>query len=62
MGAILELACKQRNEIMKKKQRKPKAIFLVGGLGGNQILHDRLEKGFSPSGDIQIIQPRGPNV
>lgn len=61
MSEILQLACKQRNDTMKSKQKKPKAIFLVGGLGGNQFLYKRLEAEFS-TGDIEVIQPRGPNV
>jgi tRNA A37 threonylcarbamoyltransferase TsaD len=61
MTDILKLACKQRNGAMKSKQKKPKAIFLVGGLGGNQLLHERLKAEFS-TGDIDVIQPRGPNV
>jgi hypothetical protein len=61
MSDILKLACKQRNETMKKKQRKPKAILLVGGLGGNSFLYDRLKAEFS-TGDIDVIQPRGAQV
>jgi tRNA A37 threonylcarbamoyltransferase TsaD len=61
MSDILELACKQRNKIMKSKHKKPKAIFLVGGLGGNRFLYERLQAEFA-TGDIEVIQPRGPNV
>jgi UDP-N-acetylglucosamine:LPS N-acetylglucosamine transferase len=62
MSDILKLACKQRNETMRKKQKKPKAIFLVGGLGGNRFLNELLQAEFTRGGDIDVIQPRGPNV
>jgi hypothetical protein len=62
MSDILKLACKQRNETMKKKKKKPKAILLVGGLGGNQFLNERLQAEFTTGGDIDVIQPRGPKV
>jgi hypothetical protein len=61
MSEILKLACKQRNETMKSKQKKPKAIFLVGGLGSNEFLLERLKAEFS-TGDIDVIQPRGAQV
>jgi hypothetical protein len=60
MSEVLELVFKQRSAIMRKCQRKPKAILLVGGLGGNQFLYEKLQA--ETSGDMDIIQPRGPNV
>ncbi|KAF1938603.1 hypothetical protein EJ02DRAFT_514404 [Clathrospora elynae] len=55
---ILLLVNTQRNGTMKKKQRKPRAILLVGGLGGNKFLYQRLQAEF-PAGDTDVIQPRG---
>ncbi|KAF2026845.1 hypothetical protein EK21DRAFT_92091 [Setomelanomma holmii] len=61
LSDILKLALKQRNATMQGKKKKPKALLLVGGLGGNQFLHQRLQAEFS-TGDIDVIQPRGSNV
>ncbi|KAF1843607.1 uncharacterized protein K460DRAFT_396871 [Cucurbitaria berberidis CBS 394.84] len=55
---ILLLVNTQRNGTMKDKQRKPRAILLVGGLGSNKFLYQRLQAEF-PAGDTDVIQPRG---
>lgn len=61
MKSILQMALEQRNETMKKKSKKPKAILLVGGLGGNKFLYQRLRAEFA-AGDISVLQPTGPVV
>ena len=45
--AILKLSLQQRNEATKKRLKEPKAILLVGGLGGNRYLYERLEASFN---------------
>lgn len=63
---ILKLSLEQRNEATKKKLKEPKAILLVGGLGGNRYLYERLQAGFNVggygAGDISVLQPSGPHV
>lgn len=58
MTSILTLIIKQRNATMEKRKRKPKAILLVGGLGGNKYLYQHLQAEFS-AGDIDLVQPQG---
>jgi tRNA A37 threonylcarbamoyltransferase TsaD len=61
MSSILKLILEQRNETMRKKGKKPKAILLVGGLGGNKFLFERLQAEFD-AGDIDVLQPSGAYV
>jgi hypothetical protein len=61
MKDILKLALEQRNEIMRKRSKKPAAILLVGGLGGNKLLYERFKAEFSAR-DVVVLQPSGPNV
>ncbi|KAF2113651.1 hypothetical protein BDV96DRAFT_647905 [Lophiotrema nucula] len=61
MTSILTLLHEQRVATLKERQRKPDAILLVGGLGSNIFLHQRLEAEFAAK-DIELLQPRGPQA
>ncbi|ORY19152.1 hypothetical protein BCR34DRAFT_609778 [Clohesyomyces aquaticus] len=59
MKDILTLINGQILKTVRKKQQKPKAILLVGGLGSNKFLYQKLQAEYS-AGDIDLIQPQGP--
>jgi hypothetical protein len=61
MKDILKLALEQRNATTRKKAQSPKAILLVGGLGGNKFLYEKLQEEFAV-GHIDVLQPTGPHV
>ncbi|KAH7341154.1 hypothetical protein BKA66DRAFT_544029 [Pyrenochaeta sp. MPI-SDFR-AT-0127] len=58
MRDILLLVNTQASETIKTMSRKPNAILLVGGLGGNKFLYQRLRAEF-PADDSKVIQPEG---
>ncbi|KAF2467960.1 uncharacterized protein BDR25DRAFT_266432 [Lindgomyces ingoldianus] len=58
MRDILTLTNRQITETLRRKKKKPKAILLVGGLGSNKFLYQRLHAEYS-TGDVDLIQPQG---